>query len=201
MNEQPQGAGLRPLHRLSQWMVWAAGLALVATAIAVSAEVLVRKVFGLSINVGSELSSYVLAVCASWGFTFALFARSHVRVDALLRLLPPKLGAWLDLLALLGLTLFVGFLTWFGWGTFAESWQMNARSMTPLAVPIWIPQGLWVGGLLVFLLAALVLGALSLRSLVRGRYAESRRLIGVSLEDELMSEVEDIIAMPRGPQP
>lgn len=184
---------LASLHRLAQVMAWAAGLALIATAAVVSVEVILRKVFGISINLGSELSTYVLAVCASWGFGFALLARTHVRVDALVRLLPMRLSAWLDLLAMIGLTVFVGFLAWHAWGTFLESWNLNARSMTPLAVRIWIPQALWVFGLAVFLVIACVLIVRALGLLVRGRMLESRRLIGTSLEDELLSEVEDIV--------
>lgn len=182
------------LSRLSRWLAWAAGAALIGAAAIVTVEVILRKAFFVSLNVASEVSSYVLGICAAWGFAFALFNRAHVRVDAAVRYLPLRLAAWSDLLAIAALTLYAALLAWCGYGSFIESWAIDAHANTPLGTPLWIPQGLWAMGLMFFLLVCLVLLGRGLTLLVQGRAAESRALIGAgTIEEESLSEVKEFI--------
>ena len=182
------------LRRASHVMTWIVGAALIATAGLVAVEVVLRKVFLIGLSMGTEISSYVLAVVSSWGFAFALFNRAHVRVDALVRLLPLRGAAWADVLALAGLTGFAAALTFHGYVALAESWLMDARAMTPLATRLWIPQGLWVLGLIFFTVSAAALLGRALYLLVRGHAAATRELIGTaSMEDEGYSEVKEFI--------
>ena len=138
-------------------MAWVAGGALVLTAFLVAAEVFLRKLFSISLNVATEYSAYVLAICAAWGAAFALFTHAHIRVDAALQLLPRKLVAWADVAAMVSLIAFAAMLSYYGFNSFAESWQMAARAPTPMGTPLWIPQGLWVFGLMFFLFCCAVL--------------------------------------------
>src|SRR3989454_7649898 len=48
---------------------------------------------------------------------------------------------------------------------FAESLARGARAMTPLATPMWIPQGLWVIGLAGFLVSCAVFVVFAVRAL------------------------------------
>jgi TRAP-type C4-dicarboxylate transport system permease small subunit len=188
------------LRRVAQIMAWFAGGALIAAAFLVSLEVALRKLFLIGLNAGTEISSYVLAIAASWGFGFTLLARGHVRVDALIRLLPLRLVAWTDLLALAGLGIVAAMFLWYSWVTLAQSWALNARSMTPLGVPLWIPQGLWVAGLLFFTFVVIVLFTRATGLLFAGRYAQSRRLIGTPEAEEeaaeAIAEVREMSAEP-----
>jgi TRAP-type C4-dicarboxylate transport system permease small subunit len=187
------------LRTLSRWMAWVAGAALIATAFLVSLEVVLRRVFLIGLNLGTEISSYVLAIVASWGFAYALLQRAHVRVDALIRLVPGRIAAWSDPLALACLTGFAGLLLWYGYASLAESWDLNARAMTPLGTKLWIPQSFWVGGLAIFFISCLVLLARSLILLAQGRNRESRALIGtISVEEESLSEVKEFLKKEKG---
>lgn len=179
------------LPRLARFMALIAGAALIGTAMIVSLEVILRKVFMISLNTGVELSSYVLAIVASWGFAFALFERVHVRIDALIRLLPKHVSAYADILAMLGILLFSLVLAWFAYGTLAETWRMQSRSMTPLAIPMWIPQVIWVLGLIVFALCCIAQLVRGSYLVVKKRYDESNDLIGnPSVMSEALAEVE-----------
>lgn len=177
---------LRLAERASRTAVWGAGLALIGVALLVTLEVVLRRVFLIGLAMASEISSYVLAVGAAWAYAFALLQRNHVRVDAIVRLLPRRVVVWIDLLAVVALAWFAGLLVWHGYGVFEASWVRGSRAMTPLATPIWIPQGLWVLGLAVFLLTCLLVLVHGLRLILAGRLAEASELIGTfSREDEL----------------
>ena len=170
-------------------MAWIAGGALILIAWFVATEVIVRHLFGISFNLGSELSTYALAIAASWGFGFALLARGHVRVDALLRLLPHRVIPLLDLLTLAALSLLAGLLLWYGYGTLAESWRLNARSNSELGLFLWIPQFFWVLGLAAFALIAVSMFAASCVALFKGRPEQITALIGTQTVDEEIAEV------------
>lgn len=184
------------IWRISRSLTVVAGLALLGAAFLVTAEVILRRLFLVSLNAGSELSSYVLGIVASWGLAYTLLMRGHVRVDALVRNFPEKIRGWFDLLALLGLGA-VGLLLFTqATVTFLASWSMNAHSMTPLRVPIWIPQGLWILGLGFFVVVLAVLTVQAGLALLRGDYRQSRQLIGVQgVEDEAAEALADVRAI------
>jgi TRAP-type mannitol/chloroaromatic compound transport system permease small subunit len=182
-----------PITRLAKSATIAAGFALLATAILVSVEVIVRRFFLISLNAGSEISSYVLGIVASWGLSYTLLLRGHVRVDALVRHFPERIRSWIDLFALLGLAVVAVLLLIQATVTFLASWSLNAHSMTPLQVPIWIPQGLWVLGLAFFVLVLAVLTVLSTMALLKGDDRTSRQLIGIQgVEDEAAEALADV---------
>jgi len=169
------------VRRVSSYGAWVGGLLMLAVAFLVSAEVILRSFF-----------SYALAIGLAWGFSFALVHRAHVRVDAAVRLLPPKVLAWVDLVAMGALTWYAQLLVVHGWEVFYQSWSRGAKAMTPLLTPLWIPQGLWLAGLGVFLISCMVVLAYGLWFVVTGRLREARSLIGnVTVEEEASSEIED----------
>lgn len=190
------------MNRVSRLLVILAGAGLLASAFLVSAEVILRHTLLFSTNAGSELSSYMLGIAASWGFAYTLLMRSHVRVDALVRLLPSRVTGWIDLMALLGLGVVALILLVQAFHTLQASWSLNAHSMTPLQVPLWIPQALWVGGLGFFVVVIGVLAVKSLRMLASGDYAGAARLIGVqgvqAEADEILAETGILADRPRG---
>ncbi|HET6468030.1 MAG TPA: TRAP transporter small permease [Geminicoccaceae bacterium] len=189
------GTVLRAMERVARVGVWLGGGALIALSFVVTIEVVLRKVFLIGLSAATELSAYALAVGTAWAYSFALLQRSHVRVDAVVRLLPKRAVVWIDLLAHASLTWFAGMLLWHGYGAFQASVDLRARAMTPLGTPLWIPQGLWVLGLLVFLVTCLAVLAHALRLLAAGRTAEVNGLIGTfSSQEEAVSEAAQAAA-------
>ena len=78
---RPYGEGLA---RGCSWLAVAAGWTLLALAILVTFETIVRKFFGFSIQGADEIGGYVLAISSSIGFCYALVMRAHIRIDLLL---------------------------------------------------------------------------------------------------------------------
>ena len=189
---------LKITRHVAQISVWIGGLAMIGIAFIVSTEVILRKIFLIGLSAASDLSSYTLAISTAWGLSFALLNRAHVRVDALVHLLPRRVAAFVDILALVALTWLASVLAWHGFNVFAESFTRNSRAMTPLETPMWIPQGLWVAGLAMFLASCLVLLVVTLRLLARGQIRQVNELIGtLTVEEEAESEIKDALAYQR----
>lgn len=167
------------------------GLFLLLAAILVSVEIVARKVLLLPFDVGTELSTYALAVGASWSFAYALLHRAHVRIDVIRRLLPDRGRAILDLLALISLAALGLLLAWHAWGTMATSWSLGARENTPLATPLVIPQALWVWGLVWFTIVAFQQTVVALLTLARGDLAGVLGMAGPAGAEE---EFEELLA-------
>ena len=158
----------------------------------VCAEVLLRSAFSIGLSAATELSSYVLAVTSAWAFSYALLRRVHVRVDALIRLFPQSVIAWLDLLALLALCWLASMMLWYGASVFSFSFAKGSTAMTPLQTPLWIPQGLWLLGLGLFFITSVTLIVVVGRCLIKGDVAQVNRLVGsFTVEEEALDEIKD----------
>lgn len=183
---------LRMMRHVSHVAAWLGGFGLIAVAFLVTVEVVLRKGFQIGLSVATEYSSYVLAISTAWAYAFALLERNHVRVDALVRALPRRVVAWIDLLALLALTWLAAMLSWHGSTVAQMSYERGALAMTPMATPLWIPQGLWTLGLVVFFITCLVLLGRVVTLLAAGRTEETSGLIGTfSTKDEAEIEIRD----------
>lgn len=184
------------IERASRIAVYAGGAGFIAVAVLVTLEVILRKFFLIGLSAGFEVSSYVLAVSTAWGYSFTLIKRAHVRVDAVVMLFPRRLAVWVDVLALAVLTWFAAMLVWHGHTTFSFSFAKDARAMTPLQTPLWIPQGLWLLGLGAFLVTCVALLARTAWLVTADRLSEARKMIGTfSTREEADEEVQ--LAVPR----
>jgi TRAP-type C4-dicarboxylate transport system permease small subunit len=182
---------------------WFGGVLLILAAAIVGVEVVLRRVFNESIPGTDELSGYAMAIGVAWALAFTLLRRAHVRIDSLYVLLPVPVRAVLDIVGLAAFTGFMGLVTWYAWtGVWWRSFDVGARSLSRLEVPLWVPQALWGLGLILFLLCALLLLVRSILALVRGEPHEVQRLIGSrSALEDTAEEVEDATARLRGTRP
>ncbi|BDA85136.1 TRAP transporter small permease protein [Aureimonas sp. SA4125] len=130
------------------------GYAILALALVITCEVLVRRFFNFSLQGGDEFGGYVLAVVAAFGFAYAWLERAHTRVELVLERLPPGLRSFLDLLSVLSIAAMAIFMAWRGFTTLTESIDYGSLSGTPMMTPLWQPQAVWVAGLLFFALVA-----------------------------------------------
>ena len=178
----------RAADAVARLAVWAGGAMLLFTAFLVSTDVLLRKLFSVTFTGSDEISGYVFAISTTWAFGFVLLHRGNVRIDAVYLFLPPRVRAALDLLALLMLGGFLGFFAWRAFGALSTSWQMGARSATPLQTPTVLPQSLWVLGLVFFMLVWLVVLAGTVARLVRGDLVGVNAIAGAPTLDEEVGE-------------
>ncbi len=179
---------LRGADRLSHWAVWGGGILMLLAAFLVSAEVLLRKFLLITIGGADELSGYAFAIGTAWALSFTLLRRAHVRVDALYGLLPQRLRAVLDIAALVSLAVFASLLAWHAAAMWETSWAFGARATTPLQTPLWIPQGLWVLGLALFVLVILALLLRTAIALLGGDLACVQALAGARTVKEDAAE-------------
>ncbi|MBE7419039.1 MAG: TRAP transporter small permease subunit [Ideonella sp.] len=126
--------------------------------------------------------------------------RAHrARLRALYQLLPRKLAAVCDLIAIAALLAFASLVAWHGAGVLAQSWQLGARSNSALAVPLSIPQALWWLGYVGFVVCAALLLLRAGGAMLAGDLAAANRLIGArSIEEEAADELANALAARGG---
>lgn len=144
-------------RQASRYAAWAAGYAVLGCAVLIGLEIVLRKLFSVSLQGTDEISGYVLVVTFAWTAAWALFRDAHIRIDIVSSRLPPGPRRLFDLLALASLVGVAILLAWQAIGVLAESLRLGSVSNTPLRVPLWLPQGLWFVGLVGFALAAAIL--------------------------------------------
>jgi len=181
------------LRSVSRLGVWCGGLMMLAATLIIGAEVVLRKIFLLSLGGADEMASYALAIGTVWALSFALIERAHIRVDAVYARLPKRLGAAFDILALVSVLAFTSVLTWFAAHVFLTSWNFDATANTPIGTPLWIPQGLWVLGLVVFVLTTTVLILRTTVAFLAGDIDTVTSIAGTkSIEGELGEEIAHV---------
>ena len=176
------------LHGLSRLMVWIGGILILGSALLVTVEVVLRKVANISLGGADEISGYAFAVATSFGFAFALFERAHIRVDALLGAIPKVLHPYINLMGLLLLTGFALVVVVMVWGMVGDTLDNGSRSITPMRVPLAIPQIPWLLGWMFFVFSGVLIALVAIRQHFRGDEAGVQNLIGVKSLDE---QIED----------
>jgi TRAP-type C4-dicarboxylate transport system permease small subunit len=126
-----------------------------------------------------------------------LACRAHIRVDVLVTRLPVKLRAPLHFFSLTLLAVFAAFAAWAAYELYDESALFDAHDNSALRVPMVIPQGIWLAGLVAFLMMTLVLLLESLLALLTGQGAQLDRLLGSRTIDDEAEEALEAVAMAR----
>jgi TRAP-type mannitol/chloroaromatic compound transport system permease small subunit len=180
-------------YRIARLGAWGGGLLVLLSALLISVDVALRKIFVLSVGGASEVSGYVMAISWSWALAFTLLDRAHIRIDSLYLLLPVRVCAALDVLSLAAMLLLACVLTWYGWEVFHQSFQLGSRALTPLATPLEYPQFLWVFGLGFFVIVIALLLVRASYALVTGDIGTVQRIAGSrTSEQELEAELESL---------
>lgn len=179
---------LTAARALSRAAVWLAGALTLASVFLITYDVVVRRVFGVTVGGADELSSYAFAISTTWALAFTVLERANVRVDVVYQYLPVRVSALLDLLSLVALGVFAVYLTYYAYDVAMTSWSQNSAANTPLATPLWIPQSLWVAGFAWF---AIVLALMLIRAstaLVTGDLETLKALCGIRSAQEEADE-------------
>ena len=186
------------LGRLSRWAVWAGGAGLLLCALLVTVDVILRKLFSITMSGSDEISGYVFAGATTWAYAYCLLHRSNIRIDALYNLLPMGLRAALDIVGLTLLFVYMAFLTWKGIDVFTTSWARDSVSISTLALPLWIPQLIWVAGLIFFNITLVFLILYCAFSWARIGAEAVQGLAGtMSVQEEVAEETRGITELER----
>lgn len=169
-------------------MVWIGGSLILLSAFLVTAEVIMRKFFNVSLAGADELSGYAFGVATSFGMAYTLFERAHIRVDAIYNLFPSPIKTLANLIGILLLAGFVYVICFTAWGLVADTLSHGSRSITPMRTPLSIPQVPWLIGWLFFFLSSVLVFVASLYYLVKGQRAQVNKLIGTKTIDEQIQD-------------
>jgi TRAP-type C4-dicarboxylate transport system permease small subunit len=174
-----------------------AGYAFFALSIFIVVEILARKLFNYSFQGADEIGGYVLAAGTAGGFGFALIHRSHTRIDLLVSRLSGRRQAAFNLLAYVSLAAFATFMAWRGCATLQQSIEFGSLASTPLQTPLWIPQSLWAGGLVLFAVAALIMAGRATAAFFRDVDALNREFGPITIREEVEEQVHDLTSPGR----
>ncbi|MEO0682516.1 MAG: TRAP transporter small permease [Pseudomonadota bacterium] len=165
------------------------GLAMTCAAFMVTADVISRKLFGVTMRGSDEITGYVFAATTTWAYAHCVFTRSNIRIDAAYLALGRRPRALLDVLGLGLLTLYMFLLTRSALTVVEESLLFNYTAQTPMATPLWIPQGFWFAGLAFMLICLTFLCVRAAAFLVSGDWAGINATMGVrSVEQDIAEE-------------
>jgi TRAP-type C4-dicarboxylate transport system permease small subunit len=191
---QPRMApGPNPISRritpATRWAAIACGWVVLAYALALTLEILGRKLFSTSFKGIDELGGFVLAIGAAIGASYAMANRSHTRVDVFLVRFPKTVQRWLNALAMVTFAFFACFAAWRALAVLQETIELKS-SAPNLELPLWLPQLGWVLGLVLLALISLAY-ALHAGWLLATRRPEINAWYGpVSAQEELDAELD-----------
>lgn len=173
------------------------GVMLLAAAVMVSIEVILRKLFVVSVGGANELSTYALAIGSCWAFGYALMERAHIRIDTVYRMFSHRVCVLIDLVSVLSIVAFVTLLAWRTYGVVEKSLELGSRANTPMGTPMWIPQGLYFVGLVVFALIAAFVFVRASRAFARGELMSVTRQIGTPGVEEEVTKRSTVMTAER----
>ena len=171
------------------------GAMLMIAAIVICIDIAMRYTLSWTVGGADELSGYALAIASAWGFSAALLTRSHIRIDTVYVRMKARVRAALDLLSLAVFAFFFALVTWHAFGVLEQSYTSDSHSMSAIQMPLIVPQGLWVLGLIFFVAVSLLLLVRGLHAFVTGDFYGLFALIGS--KSAVAEAQEEVIAVER----
>lgn len=172
----------------SLWFARAGGVMILLTVVLVTTEVASRVIMGRSAVHATELTGYITAISASWSFAYTLMCKAHIRIDALYLNFAMRVRGVLDLIALLAMAMFCILVVNAVFSVVSDSYSGGSTANTPLGTPLWMPQALWMVGLVWFGFAVCVMTLRALFGLLSGDAEGVQKLAGSPTLDELIAD-------------
>lgn len=133
---------------------WLAACAILLICAVVTAQVglnVLSRVAGTGANFTipsyADFAGFALAAATFLAAASTLRHGVHIRVNLLVRKLPPRVTWVFEILVLIVGAVMVGIATWYTALLVGESWHYGDKSTGIIAVPMWIPQIPMVAGL------------------------------------------------------
>ena len=135
--------GIRAITRVTDRiyfiMAWVCGLELLLLGFFITYQVIARKLDWVMAPATDVMSGYVLAMAATWAFSYSLRSGSHVRIDVLLPYMSKNIRAIADWMAVFAVAFFAYVTTWKMWANVVDNYQRgvvtNDYPLTPLFIP------------------------------------------------------------------
>ena len=128
------------LDRVYLVMGWICGMELLLLGFFITYQVIARKVGWVQAPATDVMSGYVLAMAATWSFSYALRSGSHVRIDVMLPFMGARTRRFADLLALAAVAFLASITAWKMWVTILRNYERGVVTNDYPLTPLWIPK-------------------------------------------------------------
>lgn len=160
-------------------------------------DIVGRKLFNVTLQGTDEIGGYTMAVVSAVGFSYALLNRSHTRIDIALIFLSSRSKAVLSTIAAITISMMAVYSAWRGWAVLQESILLRSVSNSPLQIPMWLPQGLWVAGLGLFACIAVATAVHALRLLFIDHRKVNYYYGPPTIQDEIIASGVDMATIKK----
>lgn len=140
---------------LSRGAAAIAAILLVGMVLHILLEILLRAFFSTSTYVLDEFVGYGVAAVTFFSLGYALEHGALIRVNILLSRAHGWVRRSLEILASSLTLVLLTYFAWFFWIRFERNWERGTVSSSVAEVPIWIPEGMILLGILLFWLQML----------------------------------------------
>jgi TRAP-type C4-dicarboxylate transport system permease small subunit len=154
---------------MSTGLACVGGAVLLLTSFFITADVTARKFLGFSSALTDEFGGYALAIGGLWALAFCLTTGAQVRIDILLPHFPPRVREVLNYTALVLLVAFAAIVAYYSWKLTLESFITDARAMSFLRTPLFVPQACMALGFTLLAVQGIVMLIVGLTESVRRR--------------------------------
>ena len=135
--------GIRAVTRVADkiyfLMAWVCGLELLLLGFFITYQVIARKLLWVMAPATDVMSGYVLAMAATWAFSYSLRSGSHVRIDVLLPYMSKNIRAIADWTAVFAVAFFAYVTALKMWANVVDNYTRgvvtNDYPLTPLFIP------------------------------------------------------------------
>ena len=108
---------------------------------------------GFNVPAGDDFISWCMAATAFLGLAHTFRSGEMIRVGLLIDRLDAPRRRVLEIVSLLLGCGFIGFFAWYAVRMLYDSWRFNDMAQGVVAVPLWIPQLGFAGGLVILFIA------------------------------------------------
>jgi C4-dicarboxylate transporter, DctQ subunit len=143
-------------RRITSAAAYVAAFLVVAMALFMSFDVLMRYGFGRATAIADDITAYMLVAITFLGAGSAQLANKHINVETVVGLLAPRHRRMLHLVGMLVVLGYVVFVAWQAFPYVATSRRLLYLSSGLVRFPLWIPQAFIPIGLCVLVLAIVV---------------------------------------------
>lgn len=172
------------IYRISSRFALFGGAIMLAGAILVASDVVIRALFGSTPLRSFELTTYGFAIACAFSYGFVLLERKHIRIDAIYRFFPKQMQVILDIVNVIVMTVLACGLSYHCTRVVIDSWEIGASSPSALQMPLVWPQGIWALGMIWFALCALFLLAAVVRDALARQWNRIHEIAGIDTEQD-----------------
>jgi TRAP-type C4-dicarboxylate transport system permease small subunit len=140
------------IFRISRLSAYISALLLVGMVGHILLEIVLRSFFNTSTYVLDEFVGYGVAAMTFLALGYALEEGSLIRVNILLIRTHGKIRQAIELLCVSSTLVLACYLFYYFWRNWKRDWDRNAVSESIAEIPMWIPEGLVVIGIALFIL-------------------------------------------------